>query len=678
MRYGIYSHSALQFYPSNFRALPGTQSCCAGFDGGDGTGFAAGMLAEIPINGPLYFSLRAGIMSYPYYLSQIAPTRIIINGNGTDGAFEHSLKGSFTGIELMPGFRYRLFDNLYADAGIQFAFAGNSSFEQKDQIIQPANAGTFLDSNGIDTRKRVRNEYTGTLDAINTRIAPYAGMSYELPMNKRSTLFLVPEIFWQMSLNRIIDQVDWKNNTLRMGISLKYSPRPLPIRYDTVYRVDTLWKNARIVRLYTITGQSDTAISIQEKQDTLFKNYLISRTDTVFRPEIPLLQADISIKGVDSSGKEIDIAVLKTEEILSTEYIPLVSYVFFQHGSDIIEPQYKLLSKQEVKQFNPDKKVGDRLQTYYHILNIIGYRLQLYPKATITIIGCTDEQDIEKGNRELSKQRALRLKQYLVDSWQINPSRILVKASLLPQKPAISGTDPAIAENRRAEFISDTYQILAPVIVRDTTILSDPPIIRFIPQVKAQAGIKDWSLHLLQKQKSLTKMNGDTAIPNSLDWKPDRNTLPELPGSVDIRLNVQDNIGQTVSDSGSLKLDMLTLRRRKIEKIGNRMIEKYSLVLFETGRAELTPLNKSILDEIRQKLIPDARLTIISYTDKLGNTLLNQQLAAGRAKNVQAYLGHKAQIIEKPNTDLFNPDLPEGRFYSRTVDIILDLPLENE
>ncbi len=68
----------------------------------------------------------------------------------------------------------------------------------------------------------------------------------------------------------------------------------------------------------------------------------------------------------------------------------------------------------------------------------------------VSIIGHTDASGSAAYNQNLSEQRALAVGQYLVDTWQIDPSRLGVEGRGKSQP--LAGTDPYDGINRRVEF----------------------------------------------------------------------------------------------------------------------------------------------------------------------------------------------------------------------------------
>ncbi len=102
-----------------------------------------------------------------------------------------------------------------------------------------------------------------------------------------------------------------------------------------------------------------------------------------------------------------------------------------------------MLRSEDIDDFNIDSLYQiSTLDIYYNILNIIGVRLNKFPDAGLTIIGCNSDLSIEKGNTRIIAKRAEFIKQYLVNVWNISDKRIAVKAQNLSDKASTPYTEP--------------------------------------------------------------------------------------------------------------------------------------------------------------------------------------------------------------------------------------------
>lgn len=149
-------------------------------------------------------------------------------------------------------------------------------------------------------------------------------------------------------------------------------------------------------------------------------------------------------------------------------YAPLLKYVFFEKGSAEIPKRYHMFtSPQEANKFTLDSVHGNAIMCYYHILNIIGYRLRNHPTSKLTIVGCNDNNTMRTSPEELreglSKQRATVVYNYLKDIWQIPQTQLKLLYRNLPERPSNPKDSLGILENRRVELQCDDWEISKPI-----------------------------------------------------------------------------------------------------------------------------------------------------------------------------------------------------------------------
>jgi outer membrane protein OmpA-like peptidoglycan-associated protein len=316
-------------------------------------------------------------------------------------------------------------------------------------------------------------------------------------------------------------------------------------------------------------------------------------------------------------------------------------------------------------------------------LNITGLRLSLDSNSVITLVGTNSYTGEEKGNLQLSKNRALSIKNYLVNIWKINPDRIDIKARHLPEEPSNVTDENGQAENRRVEIESADWKIVEPVIVVDTTRNITKTIIRLFPQAKAESGIKNWKIKITQNNFVLKEFNGLGTVPHSLDWElsSGSESAPTRGGKISYSLLIEDSLGQVgQTHEKYLAVEQMTIEKKRIEKVFDREYEYFSLILFDYGKSKLRSAHKKVIDFIKERLTPKSKVIITGHTDTMGKDALNKRISENRAKAVAKQLNlENAQIIgEGEENLLYDNTLPEGRFYCRTVKITIETPVENK
>ena len=242
----------------------------------------------------------------------------------------------------------------------------------------------------------------------------------------------------------------------------------------------------------------------------------------------------------------------------------------------------------------------------------------------------------------------------------------------MPSNPDSTDGD---VENRRVEITSNRASLLEPVRTDDTLRTVDPPTLRVKTNFTADAGVQDWSLQIRQGPTMLKEFNGNGSIPDKLDWniEGDPTNIPRREQPISAVLSVRDAQGQTGSAVTRLPVEQLTIRRKREERIGDIVYDRFNLITFEFNSAKLSSPSKKIAAEIRDRIQPESTVEIVGYSDRLGEEEHNQKLSEERAVNTAKELRVPTENAKGggENTDLYDNNLPEGRFYSRTVDILI-------
>lgn len=374
--------------------------------------------------------------------------------------------------------------------------------------------------------------------------------------------------------------------------------------------------------------------------------------------------------------------VIKIEEMISTRLQPLLNYVFFDENSSVIPPRYKKLTQKKPKSFNLDDMHDmPTLKTYYHILNIIGKRMQEIPTANLTITGCNSNSGLEKNNLALSEQRAKAVFNYLNDIWDIPESRMKIEIRNLPEQASSSKpsenqdyTD-GTAENRRVEIQSDNYEILKPLLTYGKRYKIEPPALYLKAKVNSEIPVENWSIKFTSNGVMIDSSGKNNSSPDSIFWDVDSRKVlisETRPRRISAGFGVENQKGQKSFAEAAIPVEIIS----KSEGEGkDTTYDEYSLILFDFASDKIEESNQKIIDIIKQRVNPGASVSIVGHTDRVGSEKANQKLSEKRAK-----ASERALSFEKENfrvnaagsgeSDLlyFN-DLPEGRFYCRTVKI---------
>jgi outer membrane protein OmpA-like peptidoglycan-associated protein len=385
--------------------------------------------------------------------------------------------------------------------------------------------------------------------------------------------------------------------------------------------------------------------------------------------------------GVDADGNETPIASLKIEEFLSTNAYPLLAFIFFAENSSDLQSKFIQLKASETAAFHPEQLYGQStMEIYHNVLNVIAYRLQKYPNATLTLTGCNADVGMEKGNTSLSQHRAETIRDYFTKVWNIPETHIQIESRSLPAKPSNPKTPLGQEENRRVEITCNIPEVLDVFISYDTARVSTPPLIRYKLSASSPQGIDHWKLGLTQSQRFLTGFTDPGTPPASVDWDLENNqaTVPHYGGDVHSDFEVTESTGKTCEKSFDLLTNIVTLRQKKAENLEDYKIERYSLVLFDFARSTMTDAQSRIIDLIKSNITPASQLTIEGYTDKTGSHEGNAKLATSRATSTRDALARPDATVRGIGDRrlLYSNDTPEGRFYCRTVQIEVKTPVK--
>ena len=628
--YGLYTNTA------DFVKIPNTLNCCSKFLGDNGNGLSINGFYEMPLS--LNYGLGAKL-GWSYSKNEFSESEtqvILVNGEDQNGEFNYNLNSTLNFIDLQPYFYYNPISNLNTYFSLGLSYNLSSTYAQWEQIGDNTN-GVFK-----DTESKIRNPYNGDINNINSIISNLGlGISYEFQANKKNTLRIVPEFNFRYNLGNIIKDSIWNQYSFNFGIGVKYykvkdfrlPPPPPELPKDPPFLAD-------LPKLITP----------------------------------PQLSADLVAKDIDSLGNMIETNGIKVEDFINTSLKPLLNYVFFDYNSSELPSRYVSLKNNEVGNFNIDKLINlDIINTYYNVLNIVGYRLKQKENAKITLIGCNSNINEEKNNLELSKKRAETIKNYFVNTWNIDENRINIEARNLPKQESKSEDINGQYENMRVEIISDDEEIYESLIAIDTVRSVYQKKIRFISNIKSDANIKKIDLTLLQDNKEIigynTNMN-DTISYFTWDWAINEKFNIENTNPINYQIIIEDEYGQVFKTKKQiLPIDQISVDIKRLEKIKDVVYENYSLILFDYGKTELASEHKKVVDFVKSRINENAKVKIIGYTDSMGEDNINERISTLRAKVTHKRLGiPNAEFVGKGEKDLlFDNTLPEGRFYCRTV-----------
>lgn len=627
--YGMQNHSV------NFNGLPDVPSCCPTYSTGNGKGMSFGGIYEFPVSQSVSFEFR-GLISTLSGTFKANETKLVFDGNSSvSGVFEHTIESKFTSIDFIPGIRFSVLNGLKVNLGMSAGWITGATYTQEERLITPSD---LLFEN--DSRSRLN--YSGTISKVNNfQLRAVGGLSYDLPLNANETMIASPEISYSLGFMDVLQTDSWKANSLRVGISLKYAWYKYPELIEP-----------------TIDKPS---LPEPEAPELTLKRVVIS--------------GSASGEFLDEVGNPAKAQILDIKNITSTNVSALVNYVFFDDSSAVIPPRYTLLSRGEVENFRlKDLEGSGTLPIYYNILNVVGSRMKLYPDANIILTGCLSGGETERDNPRLSKDRVDAVKEYLTDTWGIDPKRIAVKYRGTPEVPSNIKNEDGLAENRRVEITSKTWEILDVLSFNDTVRQLTVPVIALKADVKAELGIEKWRITASQDKKMLKQFTGVSDIPSDKfiwDLVKEPQSIPKQGDPISLTIDVTDREGNTATIKGEpIKIKQFYDQKERIET--------FSLIIFGFNLSSVNEANQRILEMIKGRITPKSIVTVTGFTDRTGAADYNQKLSDRRAKEIGKMLKVQEDKSEgKGGSELlYNNDLPEGRFYCRTVRVTIETPIE--
>lgn len=635
-RFGVLAGLGANQYAANFKGLPNVPSCCPSYSSGSGMGITAGIMAMLPVTERIELGLRLGYHNISGTLSA-TENQTLDNGQMINGTFEHTITANVGLIAVEPTVDYHITGGLSVRGGLLAGIPSGGDFTQQERILEP-NTIVYTE-NG----QKNRLNYIGKIPDVSGFMAALSvGLSYSLPINRNESLHLVPEASYTLGLTNLMTSRDWKVNGMRFAVGVRYSL--IDLAAPTLPEPEKFDHDAPAITV---------DISPQNK----------------FQFVGPVRRAII-----DSTGTSIP-APLEVKNLVSSNMYALMNYIFFDSSSSEIASRYHVINQNDANIFTPKMLDGKTtLQIYYNLLNILGWRMKVeLPNSTIRVIGCNSNIGGERDNRVLSRERAERVKQYLTDVWGIKAERISIQARNLPEVPSNSSKEDGISENRRVEIIPDQIEMLEPLVFSDTTRSMAATGIRVSSKVVYNAGGSSWTAEIRQGARRLGTKSGSGMLQEVIDvpFSEPPTGLPKGREPIDAAISVTDSDSKTIINQ-SEPIPVVQTFQQKMR------IEKFNLIVFGFNESAISPMNQLILDLIKKQIKTNSTVHITGHTDRMGNSDYNQRLSNRRAAEIARVLkvNESNAAGVGGETSLFDNDLPEGRFYSRTVRIVVETPLE--
>jgi outer membrane protein OmpA-like peptidoglycan-associated protein len=143
--------------------------------------------------------------------------------------------------------------------------------------------------------------------------------------------------------------------------------------------------------------------------------------------------------------------------------------------------------------------------------------------------------------------------------------------------------------------------------------------------------------------------------------------------SADCSLEIKEKSGATLT--AHIRVDVSTIKNQY-------EVSRLNLIVFDFDRDDMVEANRVMMRRfVLDAIKPNSQVSVTGSTDRLGEAKYNKELSESRAKGVQDFMRRVNPAInfqEVRGTGAsslpFDNDLPEGRYYCRTVSITVQTP----
>lgn len=681
VRVGVWGHATWQQHTAQFLGLanatypqaPYSDSLSPMRLSANPIQWSAGALGEIPIwegNGTsLGIAARLGVQALGATFSSSLPN-VPIAGVSAPGILDFTLQTNALFLSAEPLVQWRFGQNRFAFmAGMSFGAVFRETTSQSRILRSPARTED----------PDVEGSEAGTLGSgtfgrpiISSVVA---GISWEVPITADGALLLVPEVLYSYGLSSLTTNLlaqenqsaFWRMSSIRAGLALKFAPEKPPIPPPPPPEITPVQAHTSLV---TLPSKAVAA---------------------------PFLAKTASVEGVEPDAKGDVALTLKVEEFLASSSRFLLPYIFFHEQSAALPERYKPVFPKERSAFTPEKLINStfdkdhELDAYYHLLNIVGYRMRQYPAARLTLTGYTDVI-AESADKTLGLRRAEAVKNYLLLVWEIAGSRIVTKSG---GARGLAETIDA-EENRIVEMQATMPEIFDELRYNYILRTVQPPTLDIEPKITAPKGLSGWSVRVEQDAVSdstpkgaVSKQYGafeGTIAPNIVTWGAQRTFTNVAPFSTPLRITLQarDKAGESAQDRVSLPVEVLTVAEKQRRNSPDVRVGTYWVFCFNLNSKQVLVDERvrRAVQGITSYITPDASVEIMGYSDTRGNVAKNRKLSDDRAEAVLQVLrvpsSKIANVSGKGESTFYDNDLPEGRFYNRFVRVDVRTPMEQK
>ncbi|MCX6154559.1 MAG: hypothetical protein NT007_10400 [Candidatus Kapabacteria bacterium] len=217
-QYGIGTIYSFNQLTTNINSLSASQSCCAGYNNGNGSGFQLYLSYMNPLKYDLFYSLKASVNQFSSTVQANEIKNINYNNSSITALVLHQADIKFLETSFIANFGINFIYDLNFSFGGCISYPFMYNYSQVEKLIQPENYGTF--ENG----KRERAQSEGQISDINKlNLSFTASIFYDIIVSKYQKYMLSPEINFRYNLNSYLNSNKLNYNFISIGIVLKYN-----------------------------------------------------------------------------------------------------------------------------------------------------------------------------------------------------------------------------------------------------------------------------------------------------------------------------------------------------------------------------------------------------------------------------------------------------------------------
>lgn len=405
---------------------------------------------------------------------------------------EFRFRSAFTSLSFDLLFSWQAMSRLTLRAGPTFGYRFSGRFEQYDTLL-----GSDVFENGA-TRRLMTDGTQFTLRPFGVGVA--AGAGYRLPVGER--LSIEPELTVRLDILGPVREMRRSVLGGGLGLSLLYALGKA--------EQSEIFPSAAA----TVPPVADVPFDTAGKDP--LPDAAPPRTDPDELPE-PTLAVSLDVYSLDSASVRSDTAVIPVRVFRERRFVSLLPRIYFEKNRGEISSRYPLLDSAAATAFTVDSiRRTDPERINRHLLDIVGKRLKDNPGTSVRLFGSVSIDE----RRELVKERARSVADYLENVWEIPPGRVVGADRELRNDPVDNGTREGREEQRYVEIEFLPQDLAGPVVVEQIAREFSPPGIKLSPAIDSGGVPDSWEIIIRQGETEVARYSnsGSGGASQGIPW----------------------------------------------------------------------------------------------------------------------------------------------------------------